>query len=282
MAIKLVIDSTADLPRELIEAYGMTMVPLNVHFGDEQFKDQVDFSSDEFFAKVANSPVHPRTSQPAPGDFLEIYQRLLAEGHEILSLHISSDLSGTYQSAVMAKEMLPAGSPVEIVDSRSASAGIGLMALEVAKRAENGASMAELVDWLAEARQRMRIVLAVETLEYLQKNGRIGRAAAMVGGLMGIRPILQVDEGVVAPLDKVRGRAKVLPRVVELASQMVAPGSKVRVAVLHGDAEEAAKAWLEAVKPIWQIEEAHLFQLGATVGVHVGPGTVGLCFYEVF
>lgn len=278
--VRVVTDSTSDLPASLRQELGIEMVPLNVHFGNEAYRDQIDLGPAEFFAQVAASPVHPRTSQPAPGDFLQVYQRLTDEGHDVLSIHLSGNLSGTFQSATMAKEILPPGSKIELVDTLSASGGLGLVVLGAARLANQGATLEECAAYAREASRRSHIVLAVETLDYLQRNGRIGRASAMLGGVLGIRPILQVQDGWVAPLDKVRGRGKVLPRILEAMQERVPAGRRIRLAVVHAQAPEQASEWLEAIRPVYQIDELLTLDLGAVIATHVGPGTVGVCFHE--
>lgn len=279
--VAVVTDSTADLPAELRQALGIRVVPLNVHFGDEVFKDGVEMTPEGFWEKLRQSPHHPRTSQPAPGDFLTVYRELEAAGHPICSIHISAEMSGTLQSAQVAAEMLGSPGGIEVVDSRSVSMGLGLVVLAAARAAQRGASLPEVA---AEARAvagRLQILFGVDTLEFLQRNGRIGRAQALVGGLLNIKPVLQVEDGVVAAADKVRGRSRVLPRCLEIMAERIPPGRKVAAAVLYTTDPGEGKAWLEAFQKQYQMVERYLVPLGPVVACHAGPGTVGIAMYEV-
>lgn len=281
MGLRIVTDSTSDLPVELRKEYGIEVVPLTVHFGPESFLDGVELDPSGFWAKLRTSPHHPKTAQPAPGDFLEVYKRIHAEGDEILSIHISGNLSGTMNSAQIAAQMLPEAK-ITLLDTKSVSLGLGMVAIEAARQARNGRSAADIVPILRQICDRMNILFTLDTLEYLQKNGRIGKAQALLGGLLGIKVILQVDkEGFVAPADKVRGRSKVLSRTLELMQERVPAGRKIKMAVLHTQAPEEARAWLEEARKLYTIEESLIGELGPVVATNAGPGTVGFCFYEV-
>jgi DegV family protein with EDD domain len=281
MGVRIVTDSTADLTPAQRQQYGIEMVPLTVHFGPESFKDAVEMDSAAFWAKLRSSPHHPRTAQPAPGDFLDVYKRLADAGEEIISLHISSRLSGTVGSAQIAAQMLPEAK-VTVIDTKSVSMGLGMLVLGAARMAQEGKPAAEIVQWVRDVASRMHIFFTLDTLEFLQKNGRIGKAQALLGGLLGIKPILQVDrEGLVAPADKVRGRSKVLGRTLELMQERVPAGRKIRLTVLHTQAPQEAESWLDEVRKLYQVEEHFVADLGSVVATHAGPGTIGLCFYEV-
>lgn len=281
MALRIVTDSTADLPAQIRSENGIEMVPLTVHFGPESFKDQVEMDEHGFWAKLKTSPHHPKTAQPAPGDFLEVYRRLHAEGHEIISIHLSGVLSGTISSAQVASQLLPEAK-ISIVDTKSVSLGLGMIAVEASRMARAGKSAAEIVEWSKAAGSRMNIFFTLDTLDFLHKNGRIGKAQALLGGLLGIKVILQVDrEGLVAPADKVRGRSKVLPRALELMAERVPAGRRVRVSILHAQVPQEATVWLEAIRKVYQVEEALVTPIGPVIATNVGPGTVGVAFFEV-
>lgn len=281
MAIRIVTDSTADLSPELCQEHGIEVVPLTIHFGSESFVDGVDVDSAGFWAKLKASPHHPSTAQPAPGDFLAVYKRLHAAGDEIISIHISSKLSGTINSAQIAAQMLPEAN-VAVVDTRSVTLGLGMAAIEAARMAKAGKSRDEILAAIQKICEGMNIFFTLDTLEFLQRNGRIGKAAAILGGLLGIKVILQVDkEGVVAPADKVRGRSRVLARVKELLTERIPAGQKIRLGVLHAQAPEEARAWAEEARKLYQVEETFVADLGAVVACHAGPGAVGLALYQV-
>ena len=281
MAIRIVTDSTADLSAQTRTENGIEMVPLTVHFGPESFKDQVEMDDAGFWAKLKASPHHPKTAQPAPGDFLGIYRKLHEQGHEILSIHLSGVLSGTISSAQVAMQMVPEAR-ISIVDTKSVSLGLGMIAVEASRMARAGKSSAEITEWSKAAGARMNIFFTLDTLEFLQKNGRIGKAQAMLGGLLGIKPILQVDrDGLIAPADKVRGRSKVLPRALELMQERVPAGRRIRVAILHAGVPQEAAQWLVEVKKLYTIDESMVNSIGPVIATNAGPGTVGVAFFEV-
>lgn len=280
MALRIVTDTVADLSPELCAEYGIKAVPLTVHFGPESFLDVEEMSSAEFWEKIKTSSHHPKTAQPAPGDFLKVYQPIIDAGDEILSIHVSAKLSGTISSAGVAASMLPGGK-VTLVDSKSASLGIGLMAIEASRRAKAGESAEQIAAYLNEVKERTHILFSLDSLEFLQKNGRVGKAQAMLGGLLGIKPILQVDrEGVVAPADKVRGKSKVLPRVLEMMNERIPFGRKVRMGILHTQDEVEANRWLEVFKEKYDVVESYVAPIGPVVATNAGPGTVGVAFFE--
>jgi DegV family protein with EDD domain len=283
--LRIVTDSTADLPDSIRRELGIEMVPLNVHFGPETFRDVVEMSSEQFWAKLQTSPHHPKTSQPSPGDFLEVYERVAASGAtEIVSIHISGALSGTIGSAQIAAEMVQDKHQVSIsiVDTKSVTYGVGLIAIEAARMVQAGKSRDEVVQWANGAVSRMHVLFTLDTLDFLQKNGRIGKAAALLGGLLNFKPILQIDrEGVVDRVDRVRGKSKVLPRLKELMAERVAPGRTIRCAFMHANAGEEATQWLQEIKQIYNVTEAHVSEIGPVIATNGGPGTIGVAFHEV-
>lgn len=281
MAVRVVTDSTADLSPEVRKEHGIEMVPLTVHFGPESFKDVVEMDDEAFWAKLKRSPHHPKTAQPAPGDFLEVYRRLHQQGDEIISIHISGKLSGTLSSAHAAKQLLP-DARITLVDTKSVSHGIGLIALEAARMARAGKSAAGVASWAAETVDRTNIFFTLDTLEFLQKNGRIGKAQALLGGLLGVKPILQIDrEGLVATADKVRGKSKVLPRALELMQERVPAGRRIRCGIVHAQAPAEAIEWLKAISQVYKVEDHMIASIGPVIATNGGPGTLGAAFYEV-
>ena len=280
--VRIVTDSTADLSPAIRQELGISVVPLNVHFGDTVYKDQLDITAEAFFVQQAAAAALPRTSQPSPGDFLTVYQQLTADGSDVVSLHISAKLSGTFQSATMAREMLENSGRVHLVDTQSASWGLGWTAVGAARLAAQGKSAADIVAWCSECARRMHVLFGVDTLEYLQKNGRIGKAQAVLGGLIGIKPILGLQDGVVHAFDKVRGKSKVLPRVLELLAEKVPAGRSVRVAIIHGNAEADARIWMDAMAGQYKVAEGIITSIGPVIGCHTGAGVVGVTLYEEF
>ncbi len=278
--VRIVTDSTADLFPQQLEEYKIGMVPLKVRFGEEVFRDGVDMTPEAFFEKLAVSTHHPSTSQPSPGEYAETYRRLLEEGAEsIISIHLSSRLSGSFESARIARSMLEEAD-IEVVDSKLASMGYGLIVLEAARAAAQGAGKEEVLRLVTETLQRARIYFAVDTLEYLEKNGRIGRAQALLGSLLNIKPILTLDnDGYVAAREKVRGAKKVIPRLLEIIREHVPPGSRIRCAVVHGDAEDRALQVQAELEKTYQVDEVPLHWIGPVIGTHTGPGTLGIVYY---
>lgn len=278
--VRVVTDSGADIPKSLRDQLGIAVVPLTIHFGEEEFKDGVDLDTSTFYARL-KAGGQPRTTQPSPADFEAVYRRLQEEGAEaIVSCHLSSELSGTMQSAVLASTMETVQVPVHVVDTRSASLGIGLIAIEAARLAEAGKGAEEMVAHLQGIVKRQKVLFLVDTLEYLQRNGRIGRASAFLGGLLNIKPLLTIDDGVVAPLERARGRAKARARLVELITSGVGE-SRVRMGVLHADAPAEAEALADELRSKLNVDELIVTELGPTIGTHAGPGTLGVVYYTV-
>jgi len=275
--IKIVTDSTSDLPRDVAETYGIEKIPLKVHFGSETYLDGVDLQSAEFFRKLAESAELPTTSQPSPVEFMEVYKKLAdTPDTVIISLHISSAFSGTIQSATLAKSLLEEQVRIEIVDSKSTSYGLGMMAIAAAEAAREGKSVEEILEIVQRIRRETRLFFIVDTLEYLQKGGRIGKAAAMLGSLLNLKPILTVDDsGEVAPVDKIRGSKKAVARVIELLQKDFGDRT-VDVCVVHSVARERAEELLSLVSEALKVRNHTYSELGPVLGTHAGPGTLGV------
>ncbi|GIQ67700.1 DegV family protein [Xylanibacillus composti] len=276
--VRIVTDSTADIPAETRERLGIEMVPLKVHFGEEAYRDYLDIKPEEFYGKLKQAKELPTTSQPSPVDFLNVYKRLLEEDPdtEIISVHLSSSLSGTYQSAVLAKSLLEDQTNITIVDSKTASYGIGIIVEEMAKAALEGKSKDECLAIYEPMRQDPRLYFLVDTLEYLQKGGRIGRASALVGSLLHIKPILSLDDsGTIYSVDKVRGQRKALARIVELFEQDL-QGKAIALTIVHAEALETAQLAAELIKERFEVKNVRYAMLGPVIGTHVGPGTIGI------
>lgn len=277
--VYVVTDSTADLSVETKAEYGIVAVALGVHFGEQMYRDGVDLFSDTFYEKLATSIKLPTTSQPSPADFRDVYQQILDKdaAAQIWSIHISSVLSGTYQSAVLGKSMLGTPDAVTVIDSKSASYGLGYMALQLAEAAARGDSRQQALQLVADIQREHALYFVVDTLEYLQKGGRIGKAAALVGSLLNIKPILTVDsEGEVASVDKVRGQKKAMSRLLELLARKFSPTDPVQVFIPHSLAEQTADELSAQIKSRFDVRHLAYTPLGPVIGTHVGPGTVGV------
>jgi len=276
----VVLDSTADFPGAAQRFPNLRIVPLYVRFGDESFEDYVEMTPDRFYERLRTASELPTTSQPTPADFLAVYEELAPSYEHILSLQISSTLSGTFASAQTAAEQL-GGGKVRVIDTRTVSASIGLLALGVQRRLERGTTNEE-IDAFVECYQRKHMLLfTVNTLDYLAKGGRIGRAAALAGNLLNVKPILTIRDGEVVPLKRVRGNAKAFAEFRELFESTSTDSPALKVGIAHAAAPErldALRALVEHVRPHAQIEIATT--LGAVVGTHAGPGTVGFFWFE--
>ncbi len=275
----LVLDSTSDYPEAPARFPNMRVVPLYVRFGDETFRDYVELEPREFYEKLRTSPVLPATSQPTPQDFIDVYQGLPGYAR-IYSLHISSKLSGTFQSAELAAQEL-GRDKVQVVDSRSASLAIAMLAHAIQRRLARGTTDAEIEALVERFRRECGVIFTVETLEYLQRGGRIGRAAALAGSLLNVRPILAIEDGEVLAVARVRGQPKArleFERRLEAATE---DRAGLRVAIAHADAPEWIGVLSELVwrvRPKAEIEFTGI--LGPVVSAHAGPGTVGFFWFH--
>jgi len=272
--VRIVTDSTADLTKEQQQAAGITVVPLNVHFGDQVFRDHVDLTTDEFFSRLKASPQLPRTSQPAVGVFEEAYRSLRQNGDEIVSVHLSSKVSGTYNSALMAAKGVDANG-IEVVDSLSTSMALGFMALEGAKLARAGKDRATVAQRLHALVPKARVICVVDTLTYLERGGRIGHARALLGSLLNVKPILQLKDGEVVPLGRARGRPQALSRLVELLER---DGDVSQLAIMHGGAPADAEQLRKRVAATYPGLDILLTEIGAVLGTHTGPGVIGFTY----
>jgi DegV family protein with EDD domain len=274
----IVLDSTADFPEAPQRFASWRVVPLYVRFGDESYKDYVELSPEEFYARLRTAPELPTTSQPTPGDFLETYEQLAAYDR-IYSLHISSVLSGTYQSAVTAAGEL-GGDRVRVVDSESASAAIAMLGLAIQTRLDRGTTDGEIESLIARFKVNAELIFTVDTLEFLRRGGRIGRASAWAGQLLHVKPILTIQREVV-PLKRVRGNQKAMQEFVRAFTSTTTDTPTLKIGIAHADAPgraEQLRKMVRAERPQAEIEI--VTTLGAVVGTHAGPGTVGFFWFD--
>ena len=275
----VVLDSTADFPGAPQQYPNFRVVPLYVRFGDQSFRDYVDIQPDGFYERLQTAVELPTTSQPTPADFVAVYESL-AEYERILSLQLSSTLSGTYGSAVTASESLGDGR-VRVIDTRTASASIALLAIAVQQRLERGTTDEEIDDLVARYQREHKLLFTVNTLEYLAKGGRIGRAAALAGSMLNIKPILTIRDGEVVPLKKVRGAAKAFMEFKQLFEETTTDSPRLKVGIAHAAAPERMQALWKLVRDVRPQAEVEIqTTLGAVVGTHAGPGTVGFFWFE--
>jgi DegV family protein with EDD domain len=276
MAVRVVTDSACDLPPEMCEELGIEVVPLTIRFGDREYVDRKELTSDEFWRQLESSPMLPETAAPSVGAFEETFRRLLDAGADgIVCVNLSARLSATMQSAQVAAKALDGLCPIEIIDSASASMGIGILALLAARRASEGADVSTIAAEVTQRRDHQKLFAALDTLEYLRKGGRIGGAQAMLGSMLSIKPIITVEHGAVEQAGKVRTRSKALRFMLD----RVPDAAVESICVLHSGATDLGE-FLESLRPKVPGAEIVVGHIGPVVGVHVGPRAVGLTWIE--
>jgi DegV family protein with EDD domain len=279
MTIKIVTDSTAYLPEETVREHDIRVVPLYVHFGTQQFREGVELSNEEFYVRLREAPELPSTSQPSAGEFHEVFKELADQGHQVLAMTISNKLSGTWNSAMTAKEMLPEAD-ITVFDSLSTSVGLYLMLNAALESIQNGASLQEVVERLEGIREKMQVLFVVDTLEYLAKGGRIGNAKAFLGTLLKVKPILMLQDGAIEPLEQVRSKRKAEARLLDLIAERLGDGaSQARVAVTHALVPDEARTVAQELVERLGCAEPLISELGPAIGTHTGPGVVAVAAY---
>ena len=274
----IVVDSTADFPEAPQRYPNWRIVPLYVRFGTESFRDYVELGPDDFYARLRGSPVMPTTSQPTPADFHAVYEEL-AEYERVYSLHIAGTLSGTVESARAASQEF--GDRIRVVDTETASAAVAMLGMSIQRRLERGTSDEEVEAVVERHRRDAQLIFTLDTLDYLARGGRIGRAAAWAGQLLKVKPILTIRGGEVVPLKRVRGNRRAFEEFIAAFEAASTDGPNLRVAIAQADAPDRADALRELVRrtrPQAQLEL--VTSLGPVVGTHAGPGTVGLFWFE--
>ena len=271
MPVKVVTDSTADLPDQLVQELGITVVPVYVRFGDKVYRDRVDISEDEFYERLTHDPVHPNTTQPTPQDFADVYQKLSQEAEGIISIHISAKLSGTCNSALMAKEMMETGCPIEVVDSETLTMSLGLIAIVAATAAKAGGSLEEVVEEVKQTIPKIHLVFLLDTLKYLAKGGRIGKVKALLGSVLSVKPILAIKDGELVPVSQVRTRAKGIDKLFDFAKNAA---DIQDLAVVYNTTPDEAQNLAERIGSVFDREKIRIARLGPGLGVHGGPGAM--------
>ncbi|NLY55386.1 MAG: DegV family protein [Firmicutes bacterium] len=277
--VAIVTDSTADVPAEFLEKYEIHVVPLYVHFGNKSFKDGVELPPQTFFPMLKESMETPTTSQPAVGEFVRLYEKLISEGKKVVSIHISSVLSGTFQSASLAKLSVPAGQ-VEVIDSANVTLSLGWQVIAAAEAAAKGWDLDDIVTLVREVGSQVKLYFAIDTLEYLYKGGRIGKVAAFLGTMLNFKPIITIENGGLVPYARVRSHKQVISKLVQLAEEALQTRGKIRIGVIHTAAPEKAAELRERLKDKLGLPELPLVtEAGAVLGTHVGPGALAIAFY---
>jgi len=277
MTVKIVTDSSADLPPQLAQQLGITVVPLYVRFGSEVYRERVDISDDEFYQRLLHGPTHPVTIQPSPQDFVNAYQELSPEADGIVSIHISSKLSGTCNSALQGKEMTDKGCPIEVVDSQLVSVGLGLISMAAATVAKTGADLQRVVEEVKQTIPNSHLLCLIDTLKYLLLGGRIGKAKALVGSLLKVKPLLTLKEGETVPVGQARSRSKGIERLFDFVKNAT---DIQDLAVAYSTTLDEAQALAERMGSIFTKEPIKVVRLGTTLGVHLGPGALVVAFRE--
>ena len=290
MNIAIVTDSTADIPQHLVDAYDIRVIPLAVHFGGKAYLDRIDISNQEFYGYIGTAATLPTTSQPSPAQYMEVYRACKAEGADkVLSIHISSELSGTYQGARLAADMVKDEVAVEVIDSRTVTIGLGLMVVNISQYInehpeEDWQSLRARIDDII---KKTKIYFLLDTLDNLQKGGRIGKASYLVGSILNIKPILVVEDGFIGAHEKVRGRKieKAIEHLTATTLASLEPGKRLYYALGTNNDEYLAifeKSLLPKLEARTDIEKVRLddFELGCVVTTHIGLGGFGIAFYQ--
>lgn len=275
--VKIVTDSTVDLPNETLAAYGIEIVPLTFTIGHETYIDRVDITPEQFMEKMRQTNELPKSSQPAAGQFLEVYNRLGEEGYDVLSIHMTGELSGTVRSAEQAANMSSAN--VTVVDSQFISLALGFQVVEAAKLAQAGKSISDIVSQLEKVKRHTRLYVTVDTLENLVKGGRIGRGKALIGSLLNIKPIAALIDGVYTPMAKVRSYSQIVKYLTERFIEDTAGKTIRAVGIAHADALALANRLKQALIDATGHEQIEIVYTTPVISTHTGPGAIGFMYY---
>jgi DegV family protein with EDD domain len=277
--VAIVTDSTGDIPQDLIEKYNIKIVPLYVNFGEESFMDNgVDITIKEFYEKLKDIKVLPKSSQPTPADFIAAYNDVLKDNDSIISIHISKKMSGTIASAEMAKKEL--GKDISIVDSELVHMPLGALVIKTAEFASQGKSKEEILGFIEEFKKKVKILFIPRNLKHLIMGGRIGRAKGLIASLLEINPILTIHQGEVSQYKTTRRWSQAKTELIESMKSMVSKPENLIVYVADSDAKEAGDEMLDRIKAEVHPKEIHRSYIGSIVGTHLGPGGVAITFYE--
>ena len=275
--VRVVTDSTADLPKEIVEEYGIEIVPLTVRLGNTMFRDYYDVSPPQFFQMLKETDDFPRTSQPSVDEFVRTYTKL-GNKDDIVSIHISMDMSATAQSASVALQQLPDWK-VKIIDSRTVSIGLGLIALEAAKAAKDGADIKEVLNLIDDLKSGTKVFFSVDSLDFLQKGGRIGRAQGFLGTMLKIKPLLAVADGFVSPVERVRGSNRLISRMVELIKEEADKYTSMKATFIYGETQEHCDNLISQLNSAVQFENLYKNYVGSVITSHAGPTAFGIGFF---
>jgi len=276
--IKIVTDSASDIPVKLREELGITVVPLYVRFGEETFQDGVTITHEQFYQRLTGQEIFPNTIQPSPADFQQTYEKLVKDADGIVSIHHSDKFSGTGNSARQARELIKSKCPIEVIDSQSMTIGLGLICIAAARAARDGASMAEVVRVVQEAIPEIHFMFLFDTLKYLARGGRIGKAKGLLGSLLNIKPLLGMKDGIVVPVGQVRSYSKGLEmQYTFMASALKQKDNVKDLAIVYNTTQKEANALADRISPLYPREKIVMGPIGPILGAHAGPNLVGVC-----
>ena len=277
MTVKIITDSLSDITSDIAEGLGITVIPLTVLFGHETFLDRVTMTTDEFYYRLTHGDTWPTTTQPPPSSFIEVYNKLAEETDEILVVTLSTKLSGTYESALNAKNLMERECHIEIIDSQTVAMGLGLIVIAAAKVAQSGTKLQELSDFVRKAMSRSHVVMYFDTLKYLAKGGRIGKAQGLLGSLLSVKPILTMKEGEVHPLTRVRSLAAGLDHLYDFVSGF---SNIDELAVEHATTPDEADRLVERLGSLFPKERIYRSTISPVLGVYGGPGAMAVTVLE--
>ncbi|WP_277586061.1 DegV family protein [Psychrobacillus antarcticus] len=278
--MRIFADSASDLPKAFFEVNNVLLAPLRVHIDEDEYEDIIGIDSSEVYAAI-RAGKHPKTSQVSPELFLRLFEDLAKSGEEGLYIAFSSALSGTYSTAMMMREQLVETYPdlkLTIIDSQCASLGSGLVLKEAVRLRDEGMDNAQLIEKVRFHAEHMEHLFTVEDLDYLARGGRVSKASAFVGGLLNIKPLLHMEDGKLVPIEKIRGRKKVLKRMLDLMEERGEKFDEQIVAISHSDDEATALDLKQMIEERFQPKSIEIHRIGSTIGAHVGPGALSLFF----
>ena len=273
MSIRIVIDSTSDIPKEFIEKHNIIMLPLTVNFGEDSYLDKVELNSDEFFDKLTRSDNLPTTSQVTPEKFIEAFNKILQEGDQVLGIFLGSDLSGTYESAYIAKETI-GDDRIHLIDSRSVCLGTFSLIIEAVQLVEQGKDINEIVEILEGLKDKVEVFVVLDTLKYILKGGRLSKTQAIAGTILNIKPILKVEDSKIEVVDKVRGRSRAIKWIDSWIEKNNIDLSDKHVFLYHARNEKAVNALKDIVENKYKAKNIIVSEVGAVIGTHTGPGAL--------
>ncbi len=277
--IQIITDSMTDIPKELQIRYGIKVIPLTIIFGDSSYLDGVEIEAEEFYIRLSKTDILPQTSQVSPLQFQKAFEQALEDGKQVLCINASSRASGTHQSATIAKDTI-GSDDIQVVDTLGLCMGAGLTVIETARFIETGRSLNEATEFARNYSKDIKHIFTVDTVSYLKKGGRIAPGKALVANILNIKPILTVNNGLVEPLDKVRGSKKVINKMISLAQLSSADMKGKTIAIAHANDKDRAEELRKKMMEIMEPKEIIMSHIGCTIGTHTGPGTLAILFHE--